>query len=88
MQFWFRRRRISPVNDHIDSILPLANIPPRIHDEEEASRRLIIMATNHMFAFVVIFYLLYAICRFGFGWDAVRDPKPPSYTLHIPGITD
>jgi hypothetical protein len=41
-----------------------------------------------MVAFVLLFYGLYAICRFGFGWDPTKDAPPPTYTIHIPGITN
>lgn len=56
-------------------------------ENARASRERLVMAVNHMTAFVLIFYGLYAICRFGFGWDPTRDPPPPSYTINIPGLT-
>jgi hypothetical protein len=56
-------------------------------DDTRASRERLVMATNHMTAFVVIFYGLYAVCRFGFGWDPIRDPPPATYTIEIPGLT-
>ena len=57
-------------------------------DDDESSRQLRVMAINHLTALVLIFYGLYALCRFGFGWDPARDPPPPTYTLHIKGLTD
>ena len=49
---------------------------------------LVVVAVNHLAAFVVILYGLYVICRFGFGWDPTHDPPPPTYTVHIRGVTD
>jgi hypothetical protein len=59
-------------------------------DPSGNSRQLLTMSINHMKVFVLILYGLYAICRFGFGWDPTKkdDPTPPTYTLHIKGITD
>ena len=84
MPFWFRHRHVTMTSD-----LPQYQAPvtPRV-DVEESDRRLLVMAVNHLHAFVVISYLLYAICRFGFGWDPLKDPPPPTYKVHIPGITD
>jgi len=61
-----------------------------VEDRENtiASRERLTMAVNHMTAFVLIFYGLTIICRYGFGWDPIRDPPPPSYTVHIPGLTN
>jgi hypothetical protein len=52
-----------------------------------ASRERLVMAVHHMTAFCWIFYGLYALCRFGFGWDPIRDPPPATYTIEIPGLT-
>ena len=67
---------------------------PRDEDDNEssmegavASRERLIMAVHHMTAFCWIFYGLYALCRFGFGWDPIRDPPPATYTIEIPGLT-
>ena len=56
---------------------------------ERLSRELLVLATNHLRALVICFYILYAICRFGFGWDPTdkHSKPPPTYTIHIPGIT-
>ena len=56
-------------------------------EEAVASRERLVMAGHHMTAFCWIFYGLYALCRFGFGWDPIRDPPPASYTVEIPGLT-
>ena len=57
------------------------------HHINSNSDSLLIMAINHLLAFVLIFYGLYLFCRIGFGWDAMKDPSPPTYTISIPGIT-
>jgi len=54
---------------------------------EAASRERLVMAIHHMTAFVLIFYGLCLVCRFGFGWDPMKDPPPTSYTIEIPGLT-
>ena len=56
---------------------------------ERISRELLVLATNHLLGLVICFYILYAICKFGFGWDPTdKHNKPPTtYTIHIPGIT-
>lgn len=60
----------------------------RNEENDAASRERLTMAVNHLTAFVIFFYGLYALCRFGFGYDPIRDSStPPSYTLEIPGIT-
>lgn len=56
-------------------------------ENSRASRERLVMAVNHMTAFVIIFYGLYIICHYGFGWNPLRDPPPPSYTVQIPGLT-
>ena len=58
------------------------------HDRR-LSRYLLVLAQNHLLALVICFYILYAICRFGFGWDPTdkNSQPPPTYTIHIPGIT-
>ena len=53
-----------------------------------ASRERLEMAVNHLTAFVLIFYGLYAFCRFGLGYDPIRDPSPPTHTIEIPGLTN
>jgi hypothetical protein len=58
-------------------------------DDDRISRHLLTLSINHMKVFVFTLYGLYAICRFGFGWDPTsNDPPPTTYTLHIKGITD
>jgi hypothetical protein len=53
------------------------------------SRRLLTMATHHLTALVLVLYGLYVLCRIAFGWDPTkRDPPPPTYTIHVKGITD
>lgn len=84
MPFWFRHRR--PIH-RADDLLPFVfDERRRIVEINEEGR--IKMAVNHMIAFVLLLYGLYAICRFGFGWDPTKDPPPPTYTIHISGITD
>ena len=77
-----RRRRHEPTIVLTDDRL-------QAEDENHHDRRMTTMAIHHLTALVLIFYGLYAICRFGFGWDpASPDPPPPTYTLHIKGLTD
>lgn len=93
MAFIFRQRRIvvgsqdntdDVEENDISSQVLLQQNTTTTHDNE-----MVTMATNHMIAFILFMYGLYAICRFGFGWDAIRDPPPQTiYTVHIAGITD
>lgn len=58
-------------------------------DDSPRSRHLLTVAIHHLTALVLIMYGLYGTCRFGFGWDpATGDLPPPTYTVHIKGITD
>lgn len=85
MPIWFRPRGTV---DRDNEVLPLtrhAVVQSEIEAYNEEAR--MTMAINHMVVLVLVFYGLYAICRYGFGWDPARDPPPPTYTLHIPGIT-
>jgi hypothetical protein len=84
MPFWFRYRR--PIHRDEDLLPLVADAGRRIDETDEEAR--ITTAVNHMVAFVLLFYGLYAICRFGFGWDPTKDTPPPTYTIHIPGITN
>lgn len=59
----------------------------RSYAARERSRERLSMAVNHLTAFVLIFYGLYATCRFGLGWDPIRDPPPPTFTVEVPGLT-
>jgi hypothetical protein len=93
MSFWFRHRRVRGETDEEESVVIMEHSMRRRRNYRDDSitnrdHQLLTMAVNHMIALVLIFYLLYAICRFGFGWDPTRDPPPPTYTIHIPGITD
>lgn len=89
MPFFFRHRRRIPVPSPVlQQSEPVGNPRLRVEEEDASSRNLLTMTTNHMIAFVLILYGLYAICRFGFGWDPARDPPPPTVTIHIHGITD
>lgn len=86
MSVWFRHRGAP---DRYNQDLPLtghAIVQAEIEAYNEEARMK--MALNHMIALVLMLYGLYAICKYGFGWDPRRDPPPPTYVLHIPGITD
>lgn len=96
MSFWFRHRRAlrAPEEEEREReqqpvATPELLVVPRSRGASASEHSLLTMATNHMIAFVIILYGLYGICRFGFGWDPIRDPPPPNYmTIHIPGVTD
>jgi hypothetical protein len=79
-----RRRRRSEAQ----VILPGDEFQDGSDHDDPSSGQLRVMAIHHSTALVLIFYALYALCRFGFGWDPARDPPPPTYTVHIKGLTD
>eukprot|EP00980_Cylindrotheca_fusiformis_P011942 scaffold2830_cov131-Cylindrotheca_fusiformis.AAC.63 len=84
MPFWFRHP--SPIHRDEDLLPAFTDAGRRIDEMNQEAR--LTMAVNHMIAFVLALYGLYAICRFGFGWDPTKDPPPPTYTIHIPGVTN
>ena len=86
MSAWFRQRGIVDRNNEGLPLTRHAIVQSEIESFNEEARMK--MAINHMIALVLMFYGLYALCRYGFGWDPAKDPPPPTYTLHIPGITD
>lgn len=90
MSFWFRHRRRRRPRGVLDEhgVLHDLNEPNDDPREDAATEERLAMATNHMIAFVLIIYGLFLLCKYGFGWDPIKDPAPPSYTLHIRGITD
>mmetsp|Transcript_13657 Transcript_13657/g.17806 ORF Transcript_13657/g.17806 Transcript_13657/m.17806 type:complete len:156 (+) Transcript_13657:148-615(+) len=51
----------------------------RAHRREQG---LLIMAQNHMLAFLIFMYLIYVICRYGFGWKP-GDPPPRPIILRL-----
>lgn len=86
-----RRRRYEEDSNSIVPAHVSLGVPGGDDDDTAGnSRQLLTMSINHMKVFVLMLYGLYAICRFGFGWDPTKksDPPPPTYTLHIKGITD
>jgi hypothetical protein len=71
--------------DILDSGTALS--PSYSQQEERHARELLVMAQNHVLGLIVCFYFIFAICRFGFGWNPLKGgPPPPTYTIHIPGI--
>jgi hypothetical protein len=62
------------------------------YDQQQQQRPLAAANLRAMTILVLSMYALCALCRFGFGWDPIRRggvvPPPPTYTLHIPGVTD
>jgi hypothetical protein len=104
MAFWMRQRRWLPGNNGPSPLLPIIRDTNEdgssdgggildsgttlSQEEERHSRELLVMAQNHVFGLIVCFYFIFAICRFGFGWNPLKGgPPPPTYTIHILGIT-
>ncbi len=95
---WFRNRthsypldgillgpEVSSRRDH----LPSVNVDGFDTSNGGSTERL--LATANLRAMIILVVFLYALigfCRLGFGWDPTHDPAPPTYALHIPGITD
>ena len=81
---YYRQRR------HRAELIPFGgeNHTEQQIESARASTERLEMAVSHLTAFVLIFYGLYAFCRYGLGYDPVRDPYPPSYTIEIPGLTN
>jgi hypothetical protein len=89
---YFRQRRLLPQEESQTHSLSFGgdddDTQGRRIESERRDEELLTMAVNHLTAFVLIFYGLYAFCRFGLGYDAIRDPPPPSFTIEIPGLTN
>ena len=82
------RRNTASVRHELPTTYPLPNLDEEgdlEHPEETRSRDLLIMAQNHVLAFLVIMYLLYVICKFVFGWTP-GTPAPPTKTIHLSDI--
>jgi hypothetical protein len=62
--------------------------PSRQTDDNRLSRQLLVMAYQHLLALVIFMFVLYFICRFGFGWTPGTGTPSPSVTVHVRGITD
>lgn len=87
MQYFRQRRGPTEARTHVLSLGGEHDNNQQI-ESERASRERLEMAVNHLLAFVLIFYGLYALCRFGLGYDPIRDPPPPSITIEIPWLTN
>ena len=51
--------------------------------QQRGERERMRMAQNHMVVFVVFMYILYVICRFGFGWTPGSEKPSPSVHVYL-----
>mmetsp|Transcript_19072 Transcript_19072/g.52967 ORF Transcript_19072/g.52967 Transcript_19072/m.52967 type:complete len:128 (-) Transcript_19072:745-1128(-) len=81
--------REAPHDNHIhhDTDADAMIVRGNDNSDGELSRQLLTMAENHLLAFIVIMAVILCLCRILFHWK-IGQPFPPTYTVHIRGITD
>jgi len=78
-----RRSFIAHQNPQEHDLESFSSIQVVNDSESRESRRLLVMAQNHLFAWLVIMYIIYFICRYGFGWTPGSGKPAPAFTIHF-----